>query len=83
MAPNGVQVTTDTSSSVYQEYGSSSIDLYVTLDAMVMSGLYRCDIATSNSGELESYYVGLIRGELLHSSVMLLDTGAIICYRWT
>ena len=82
VAPNGVQVTTDTNSSVYQEYGSSSIDLYVTSGAMVMSGLYRCDIVTSNSGELESYYVGLIQGELLHSSVMLLDTGAIICYRW-
>ena len=64
MAPNGVQVTTDTSSSVYQEYGSSRIDLYVTSDTMVMSGLYRCDIVTSNSGELQSYYVGLIRGEL-------------------
>ena len=66
VAPNGVQVTTDTSSSVYQEYGSSSIDLYVTLDAMVMSGLYRCDIVTSNSGELVSYYVALyIEGELI------------------
>ena len=64
VAPNGVQVTTDTSSSVYQEYGSSRIDLYVTSNAMVMSGLYRCDIVTSNSGELQSYYVGLIRGEL-------------------
>ena len=61
MAPNGVRVTADTSSSVYQVYSNSSIDLYVTL---VMSGLYRCDIATSNSGELQSYYVGLIRGEL-------------------
>ena len=30
VAPNGVQVTTDTNSSVYQEYGRSSIDLYVT-----------------------------------------------------
>ena len=57
-------MTADTSSSVYQEYGSSSIDLYVTSGAMVMSGLYRCDIVTSNSGELQSYYVGLIRGEL-------------------
>ena len=60
VAPNGVQVTTDTSSSVYQEYGNSSIDLYVTSGAVVMSGLYQCDTVTSNSGELQSYYVGLI-----------------------
>ena len=65
VAPNGVQVDADTSSSVYQEYGSSRIDLYVTLDAMVMSGLYRCDIQNS-SGDLVSYYVALyIRGELI------------------
>ena len=81
VVPNGVQVTTDTSSSVYQEYGRSSIDLYVTSGAVVMSGLYRCDIQSNsgggsdssgsgsdsgNSGELESYYVALyIQGELV------------------
>ena len=65
VASNGVQVTTDTSSSVYQEYGRSSIDLYVTSDAMVMSGLYRCDIQNS-SGDLVSYFVALyIEGELI------------------
>ena len=65
VAPNGVQVTTDTNSSVYQEYGRSSIDLYVTSGAVVMSGLYRCDIQNS-SGDLVSYYVALyIEGEMI------------------
>ena len=66
VAPNGVQVTTDTSSSVYQVYSNSRIDLYVTSGAMVMSGLYRCDTVTSNSGEVESYFVAMyIQGELM------------------
>ena len=59
VAPNGSEVATNRNSAgVYQVYNSGSIDLYVT--SGVMSGMYRCDIQTgSNSGELESYFVGL------------------------
>ena len=66
VAPNGVNVTTDMNSSVYQVYNSSRIDLYVTSDG-VMSGMYQCEILSSNSDvELESYFVGLlIQGELI------------------
>jgi hypothetical protein len=69
VAPNGVNVTTATNSSVYQVYNSSRIDLYVTSDG-VMSGMYRCEILSRNSTvELESYFVGLhIQGELIHTN---------------
>ena len=69
VAPNGINVTTDMNSSVYQVYNRSRIDLYVTSDG-VMSGMYQCEILSSNSTvELESYFVGLlIQGELIHTN---------------
>ena len=53
--PSGVNVGLS-GSDAYQSFEEGSIDLYVTISAM--SGMYRCDIETSEN-ERKSFYVGL------------------------
>ena len=67
--PNGVKVETS-GSDAYQSFEEGRIDLYVTNSAM--SGMYRCDIETSEN-EREPFYVGLyLSSEGMYTMLLLL-----------
>ena len=68
--PDGVNVETS-GSDVHQVHitGQGRIDLYVTISAM--SGMYRCDIETSENGR-KPFYVGLyLDGEGTYTIILL------------
>ena len=66
--PNGVNVGLS-GSDAYQSFEEGRIDLYVTNSAM--SGMYRCDIETSEN-EREPFYVGLyLSSEGMYTIILL------------
>ena len=75
--PDGVNVETS-GRDAYQSFEEGRIDLYVTNSAM--SGMYRCDIETSEN-EREPFYVGLYSNdEGAYTMLLLLLCNVVVFY---